>query len=152
MPQEVARDILFKQRMGHTLRYSSLLKEEATNSKSVKEQIFDVEMELDDKITPKMKKLKINYLKDIVENCYPDKHISDDFTNSEQIKLCRQETFEKYIKAQDLLALRASDYMKFDRCLEDAGHNEMLIYACVNRVVGDFRKTNDLIVKKVENM
>ena len=51
-------------------------------------------------MSPALKRMHSTYLNNVVANCYPHNHISDDFTNEEQIKLCRadqhREVFGKW--------------------------------------------------------
>ena len=42
-----------------------------------------------------LKKLHIQFLSNVVKNCYPEKHLREDFTNYEQISLCKEQERQK---------------------------------------------------------
>ena len=48
--------------------------------------------DLEVKLSDPLKKIHSVWLNRSAKNCYPEKHISDDFTNLEQIKLCKEKT------------------------------------------------------------
>jgi hypothetical protein len=42
------------------------------------------------RLSEPLKKMQVEVLTNSVKNCYKDKHLSDDFTNFEQITLCKE--------------------------------------------------------------
>ena len=46
-----------------------------------------------------LKAVQQKYLREVVKTCYPEKHMAEDFTNSEQIRMCREKTHAKYFGA-----------------------------------------------------
>ena len=52
----------------------------------INKQLQALEVELSDPL----KKIHSVWLTKTAKSCYPEKHISDDFTNMEQIKFCRE--------------------------------------------------------------
>ena len=67
--------------------------------------------------------MRVQYLNEIDSECYQPKHISDDFTNEEQINLCKQRTYNKIFGKydEDYFYARESDKMRFKMCMEDQG-------------------------------
>ena len=69
-----------------------------------------------------LKKMHSLYLTRSAKNCYQDKHLQDDWTNLEQIKLCREMTrdkifgdFEELLRSQ-----RIKDAYNLQQCLKEA--------------------------------
>ena len=46
-----------------------------------------------------LKKLHVKYLSKVSNSCYPEKHMAEDWTNLEQIQLCREMQKEKVFGA-----------------------------------------------------
>ena len=42
------------------------------------------------RLSTPLKRMQADYLTNVTKNCYKEKHISDDFTNLEQIMLCKE--------------------------------------------------------------
>jgi hypothetical protein len=42
------------------------------------------------RLSEPLKKMQVTYLTNATKNCYKDKHIDDNFTNYEQIFLCKE--------------------------------------------------------------
>mmetsp|Transcript_26481 Transcript_26481/g.26364 ORF Transcript_26481/g.26364 Transcript_26481/m.26364 type:complete len:125 (+) Transcript_26481:8-382(+) len=53
--------------------------------------------ELDHELSEPLKRIHSIWLARSAKNCYQEKHISDDFTNLEQIKLCKEKTKDNLI-------------------------------------------------------
>ena len=67
--------------------FQQMLKDEgygARTSRTIDEFMFD--------LSNPLKKMKAEWLKNITENCYKEEHLSDSFTNSEQIMICKEES------------------------------------------------------------
>ena len=100
--------------------------------KSLREQSVDAITEFSNDISPAMKRMKVAYFESVQADCYQPKHISDNFTNVEQITLCKQEkhqeifgTFEK-----NLRNYRDSDKIRLDNCVTDAGEEVERLSNC----------------------
>ncbi len=55
-----------------------------------------------DRMSGPLKKMQVEYLTQATNNCYKEQHLSDSFTNYEQILICkeaeRQKVFNKFEK------------------------------------------------------
>ena len=61
-----------------------------------------------------LKKLHIEYLQSVTKKCYQDRHLSEDFTNFEQILLCKELEHQKYFGKFDRAYNGIRDSSKFD--------------------------------------
>ena len=91
--------------------------------------------------------MKVAYLNAVDENCYQEHHISDDFTNEEQIDLCRAEQEQAIFKnyRQNVANHRQSDIIRMNRCNEDAGNDIDAVAGCFHKYVRDIRTTNGVM-------
>ena len=67
------------------------------------------------------------------EQCYPDKWMSESFSNKEQIEICKQEVHDKHfgaIEHQEQLT-RESSFFKYQDCEKAAGNNVMDFVWCI---------------------
>ena len=78
-----------------------------------------------------LKKMHAQYLTRAAKNCYPEKHLQDDWTNMEQIRLCRDITkdkifgdFEEFLQSQ-----RIKDIYNFQYCIKEAKNQEARLFA-----------------------
>ena len=55
-----------------------------------------VQDSLYDTLGAPLKKVQRAYLLNVAKDCYPEHHMAEDFTNAEQIKLCREKLHTKY--------------------------------------------------------
>ena len=69
-------------------------------------------------ISPALKRMKQGYFEQTQEKCYDPKHISDTFTNVEQINLCKQEQYDEVFGAYQQMVKnhRESDTIRFENC------------------------------------
>ena len=96
----------------------------------------------------------INYLETVGASCYQAKHISDDFTNEEQINLCKSEKYQEIFGQfnRDLKNYRESDILKFENCGTDAGQDIGRLVKCYHNYHRDILETNkSLKVRFAEN-
>ena len=97
----------------------------------------------DDMSTP-LKRMKVAYLQAVVQDCYKPQHISDDFTNEEQIMLCKkdkhEQVFGEYLKTYR--NHRQSDQVRLKHCNQDAGTNVIANVACFEKYIKDIKETN----------
>ena len=83
--------------------------------------------------------MKVAYLNSVVENCYQPQHISDDFTNEEQIKICKAEQFQEVFGTymQNLQNHRESDSMRMSHCMNDFDQDVLRKLKCIKTFVKD---------------
>ena len=88
--------------------------------------------------------MRIAYLNNVRENCYQDAHISDDFTNEEQINLCKAEQYDAIFGEfkRNYDNYRQSDVVKMNYCTTDAGDDVVRAVGCYQQYVKDIRATN----------
>ena len=98
-----------------------------------------------DDVSPALKRMKATYYELIQEECYQDRHISDDFTNLEQINLCKSEQKDKIFgKFEKMLnETRLSDNLKFNHCVLDAGNDFNQRFNCQQYFLGLMRSSNE---------
>ena len=63
----------------------------SNSSGSLRDQSGTALREFTDSVSPALKRMQVAYLTQVRENCYQEHHISDDFTNEEQIDMCKKE-------------------------------------------------------------
>ena len=109
----------------------------AQSGRAIDEFMFD--------LSAPLKKMKAEWLKSITENCYKEEHISDSFTNVEQINICKQETKDDIFgKFNTMLHNhRDRDHTKFLNCVDDAGGNLDMCVRCMETHIANIRSTNE---------
>ena len=114
------------------------------DSKSLREQSVDAVTEFSNDISPAMKRMKVAYLESVQNECYQNKHISDNFTNIEQISLCKSEKHQEVFGTfeNNLRNYRDSDKIRLDNCVADAGSEIPRLSGCFQNYVRDIRETN----------
>ena len=100
--------------------------------------------EFSDDMSPAMKRMQSAYLTAVQENCYQAHHISDDFTNEQQIQLCKNETYDSIWGSfnQHYKNHRESDLLRLNRCNTDAGQDAVETIQCFMKYSSDIRDTN----------
>ena len=83
LPKNVASTMVNDFFVGDTKNIKTVFNTYVTNSKSIREQSADAIMEFSNDISPAMKRMKIAYINSVASECYPSRHISDNFTNVE---------------------------------------------------------------------
>ena len=90
LPRNTAADLVFAKFKGDNAkiktRYGEFYK-----GKSLQDQSIDALLEFTNSNSAALKRMKVAQFNAIEENCYQSHHISDDFTNTEQINLCKAE-------------------------------------------------------------
>ena len=132
LPKEAASqmvsDFFLKESKGIKTVYNTY----TSGSKSLREQSVDAICEFSNDISPAMKRMKVAYLESVQADCYQPRHISDSFTNVEQIALCKQEKHAEYFGTfqSNLMNYRDSDKIRMDNCVQDAGEEVPRLSAC----------------------
>ena len=114
------------------------------SGESIRDQQGTAMRTFHDEMSPALKRMKATWLNNVVANCYPDHHISDDFTNQEQINLCRKDQYEAVFGTWDkhYKNHRASDLLRLNQCLTDGGREVMELINCHTKYVEDIKETN----------
>ena len=89
MPKEAARQLYVDSQLGYIKNLRKAGDEYGIEHPTMREQLIQSDLDFSDKYGSKLKAMKLNYLSLVDQNCYQPQHISDDFTNDEQIQLCR---------------------------------------------------------------
>jgi hypothetical protein len=99
-----------------------------------------------------LKKVQQAYLRDVVKTCYPDKHMAPDFTNAEQIALCKEQTHDKHFGSflNHLENVRNSSQYRYQDCTIAAGNSLSKNMQCIRDYVRDTDVDNDVLKKKFD--
>ena len=96
-----------------------------------------------------LKKLHAEYLNSVIKKCYPERHLSEDFPNLQQINLCRdlerQRVLGKFFSASD--AIRDSSLFKFQDCVHEANQSIESGLNCIHQYVNDTKEDNQKIIE-----
>mmetsp|Transcript_8781 Transcript_8781/g.9965 ORF Transcript_8781/g.9965 Transcript_8781/m.9965 type:complete len:159 (-) Transcript_8781:55-531(-) len=94
-----------------------------------------------------LKKMHSTYLTRAAKNCYPEKHLQDDWTNLEQINLCKDITKSKIFgDFEELLHIeRTKDAYKYQACLEKNRNQVIKSIECVEQYQKDIDTTNQKV-------
>ena len=144
LPKNVASTMVNDFFVGDTKNIKTVYNTYVTNSKSIREQSADAIQEFSNDISPALKRMKIAYLNSVSSDCYQPKHISDNFTNVEQINLCKEEKYEEVFGKfeNNLRNYRDSDQIRMNNCVADAGEEVPRLSTCFSNYVRDIRETN----------
>ena len=117
------------------------------DGKSLNDKSALAQRELTNDLTAPLKRMKVEYLNRVNESCYEDRHISDDFTNEEQINVCKQEQFQAVFGTytKNLMNHRESDSIRFRQCVDDGGQDVERLWNCTDTYVKDMRATNEAL-------
>ena len=96
-----------------------------------------------------LKRMQSEVLSNASRSCYKDRHLSDNFTNWEQISLCKEEEREKVFGNFDKfwVAHRNSDRFRFQDCIVDAGNDVEKAVLCTRNYIEDIHSSNAKIVE-----
>ena len=88
--------------------------------------------------------MKLDYFEQVAAECYPEKWLSDNFTNQEQIKLCKAEKHEAIFGALEKMMFnhRKSDQITLNNCRADATEDFVAEYKCFNNYVKNIHTSN----------
>ncbi len=94
--------------------------------------------------------MKNEYLKNAQSTCYPEKHMNKEFTNDEQIELCkRQEHWKIFGKWEQMLQNhRDSDMIMLKDCVNKVQDTTGLFddgQACLDAYISKIRRTNSAL-------
>ena len=114
------------------------------NGQSRNDKSYYALLELSNDLSAPLKKMHATYLENARENCYQEKHISDDFTKAEQIDLCKREQHQALFGewTNEQKKHRDSDVFKLHSCLDDAGMDSVHYLKCTDRYIDNIRETN----------
>lgn len=99
-----------------------------------------------------LKKLHSKYLTEVVKNCYPEKHMQEDWTNLEQIQICRDTQKDKVMGAflQSMHVHRDSDFFKNKDCVNGVDNDMYAAIACYKTYLSDIKNTNEVIAAEFQ--
>lgn len=94
------------------------------------------------------KKLEIATLNEQAKNCYPEKWMSESFSNAEQVTICKQEVHDKYFgKIEDEQnKWRDSSRFKYQDCEKAAGNNVLSFVHCMRDYQADVKADNERLM------
>ena len=144
LPKNVAAEMVTKTQQGDLSNLKTVYNFNFNGGKSLRDKANEAMLEFTNDMSPALKNMHTAYLNEVRENCYQDKWISDDFTNEEQIKLCKQEAHDSVFKAwnQAYNNHRQSDKVRLNQCLSDAGTDLVRNVNCFEQAVKDIHTTN----------
>ena len=143
LPKPVAADMLQKKMFGEkTLK--TIQSTGSVDGKSLQVLAGEAQMAFSNSITPALRRMKLDYLEQVQADCYQDKWLSDSFTNTEQIELCKDEKHEQtFGKLETMIRNhRTSDQIRLSNCRADAGEDIAMEYKCFQNYVSNIIKTN----------
>ena len=96
-------------------RYASSYENNFKDARSPSDKSQAALDDLFSRLSDPLKKMQAEVLSNIARSCYKDRHVSDNFTNWEQISLCRESERSKVCDKFDesVLAHRNSDRFRF---------------------------------------
>ena len=85
------------------------------------------------KLSEPLKKMQIAYLTNATKNCYKEKHLSDSFTNYEQITLCKELERQKIFKNFETMLVKHRDTSQFrySDCINEANNDPEKAVYCI---------------------
>ena len=97
------------------------------------------------RLSEPLKKMQAEYLTSVAKNCYKERHLSENFTNYEQILQCKETertkiwgTFDKMYSSP-----RDSGRFRFQDCMWEANNNVEKAVYCVRDYVKQIKQDND---------
>ena len=144
LPKVVAADML-KEAFEGKRQVKTVQNTNTADGKSLKQQAIDAHQEFSNSISPALKKMKLAYFEKVADQCYPDKWLSESFTNQEQIDLCKAEKNDAVFGKLNKMIQnhRQSDVMRLNDCRADASRDVFFEYKCFETYVTNVRATNE---------
>ena len=144
LPKSVAAEMVTKAQQGDLANLKTVYNTTFQGGRSFRDQANAAMLEFTDDMSPALKNMQVAYLNAVQENCYQEKWVSDDFTNEEQINLCKREQHDAVWKQWNthFHNHRQSDKVRLNHCLNDAGQNVVQVVGCFEQAVKDIRTTN----------
>ena len=101
-----------------------------------------------------LKRIQQKFLNEVADTCYPDKWMAPDFTNDQQIILCKDKVHRKYFGGfMDLLEnTRNSNQFRFQDCLMTAENDIVASMNCIQNYVNQVDKDNSYIAEQMQAM
>lgn len=83
-----------------------------------------------------LNKMRAAVLRSQAEECYPEKWMSQDFSNAEQIAICKEEVNERIMGAlnREYTNVRRSADFRFQDCEVAAGNNVLKFVHCIQNL------------------
>ncbi len=104
--------------------------------------------ELDHELSEPLKKIHSIWLARSAKNCYQEKHISEDFTNLQQINLCKEKTKDNLLGSfySEVTRRRTTDAYTLNNCILDAKNQVNKLGGWVDDYINNIVKTNKGLV------
>lgn len=101
------------------------------------------------RLSDPLKKMQSEYLTAATKKCYPERHISDSFTNYEKIMECKEGERNKVFGAFEAMYAKHRDSSRFhfQDCIFDANNNVEKAVYCVRDYVKQTKEDNDKMVE-----
>ena len=90
------------------------------------------------------------YLSKVAKHCYKEKHVQDEWTNMEQIELCRKLVKDEIMGdfESSLVAHRNKDAYNVQQCFHEAKNNVGRAFKWIDKYHADMDKTNERIANE----
>ena len=97
------------------------------NSRSHQMQSGDAIREFSNDVSPALKSMAVAVKEAQLGECYKERYVSDNFTNLEQISLCKKEKYDEVFSNFNTMVEkhRHSDVIRAKSCIVDAGQDIM---------------------------
>ena len=94
--------------------------------------------------------MKVSYFNQVASDCYPDKWLSESFTNQEQINLCKSEKGEAIFGNLERMIQnhRQSDHIKLSDCRADASNDIAFENKCFENFIKNTYASNEVMKKQ----
>ena len=140
LPKKVAAELLREAMEGKKKFDSST---SGADELSYKQQSVQAMQEFSASITPALKNMKIAYF-EAAQDCYEEKWLSESAPNVEQIKLCKEEKYDKIFGKFNQMVNnhRESDILRMTNCMQDASQDLEMAVNCFDKYISDIRVSN----------
>ena len=100
------------------------------------------------RLSEPLKKMQYEYLTQATKNCYKERHISDNFTNYEQIQQCKDLERSKIFAPFEKMLTNHRDSARFhyQDCIVEANNNVEKAVYCVRDYIRDIKDDNEKMV------
>jgi hypothetical protein len=114
-------------------------------SKSPHDRIQDLLFGFMDQHTVPFSKMMAHVLTEQAKECFPDKWMSESFSNKEQIQLCKHEVYDKTFGKfhHEENRIRDSSYFQFADCEREARNNILAFSKCIKDFETAVTKDNE---------
>ena len=121
---------------------------DGTGFKSYADRSRDLMNEIYAPLGSALKRMHAEFLGEVAENCYDDRHMQDEWANLPQIKHCKEEVRYRIMGSylRNLQLHRDSDSIKFRQCVDGTKNDFKEGVACIEQLMSDIGQSNERIV------